>query len=410
MTASAVQTALDLTPLAKLRNIQRELNEFFLERRWEIDLTLVGIISKRHVALIGGAGQGKTSVTRSIFSRIENSNLFHVQMNSFTQPEELHGPMNLTAFRDRGVLEFNTAGYLPWAHFGYLDEAFKGSSAVLNVMLTLLEERLFKWTDTDNIVRMMPVPLISAILTSNEMPQRESLAFQDRIMAWRLVAPLSRAGMTNLRLRDREWRRDPEKRVNPFKGTTISLGELAQIQSLVHTVTIPGSVMDAWEDILTDLQQEELLNLSPRRDLQAQDLLRAYVVLQGRMEAMASDLLVMTHALWHDPDIKVLRKIDLIVMKHCHELLGQCQEAYDALVDEVQATLTAISSLTNQPAQRASQLLNGSTKVKAALQKIESLIKRAQREGHDISEMNRILADGKLQHESILKAQRAHTW
>ena len=51
-----------------------------------------------------------------------------------------------------------TAGYLPEAHIAFIDEIFKANSAILNSLLTLLNERLF-----DNGTQRLPVNLICMV-------------------------------------------------------------------------------------------------------------------------------------------------------------------------------------------------------------------------------------------------------
>ena len=50
------------------------------------------------------------------------------------------------------------AGYLPTAEVAFVDEIFKANSAILNALLTLLNERLF-----DNGNKRLPVPLLCLV-------------------------------------------------------------------------------------------------------------------------------------------------------------------------------------------------------------------------------------------------------
>lgn len=54
------------------------------------------------------------------------------------------------------------AGYLPTAEVAFVDEIFKANSAILNALLTLLNERLF-----DNGNQRLPVPLLCLVWTSS---------------------------------------------------------------------------------------------------------------------------------------------------------------------------------------------------------------------------------------------------
>lgn len=49
-------------------------------------------------------------------------------------------------------------GYLPTAEVAFIDEIFKANSAILNALLTLLNERLF-----DNGNERAPVPLLCLV-------------------------------------------------------------------------------------------------------------------------------------------------------------------------------------------------------------------------------------------------------
>jgi len=51
-----------------------------------------------------------------------------------------------------------TDGYLPTAEVAFIDEIFKANSAILNTLLTLLNERLF-----DNGNQRLEVPLLCLV-------------------------------------------------------------------------------------------------------------------------------------------------------------------------------------------------------------------------------------------------------
>ena len=57
---------------------------------------------------------------------------------------------------------------MPEANLVFLDEIFKANSAILNSLLTLINERLFYNNGTP-----VQVPLMSVIGASNEYPEEE---------------------------------------------------------------------------------------------------------------------------------------------------------------------------------------------------------------------------------------------
>jgi MoxR-like ATPase len=69
----------------------------------------------------------------------------------------------------------------------FLDEVFKANSAILNALLTLLNEREF-----DNGAGRVRTPLVCVVGATNEVPQEESLhAFYDRFLLRVPVAPVT---------------------------------------------------------------------------------------------------------------------------------------------------------------------------------------------------------------------------
>ncbi len=101
---------------------------------------------------------------------------FEYQLTRFTTPEEIFGPIHVQELIDHHKYRRVTEGYLPTAHVAFLDEIFKASSAILNTLLSLLNERVFY-----NEGRSERVPLTQVFAASNEPPQDESLnALYDR--------------------------------------------------------------------------------------------------------------------------------------------------------------------------------------------------------------------------------------
>src|SRR5207302_11115615 len=95
---------------------------------------------------------------------------FEYLLTRFTEPNELFGPVDIRAFRE-GTYTRKTETMLPEAEIVFLDEIFKSNSAILNSLLTILNERKFA-----NGSKVQDVPLLSMFGASNEVPNDENLA------------------------------------------------------------------------------------------------------------------------------------------------------------------------------------------------------------------------------------------
>jgi MoxR-like ATPase len=84
------------------------------------------------------------------------------------------------------VVETETAGMLPEAEVAFLDEVFLGSTAILNTLLALLNERTFRRGRT-----AIDVPLRVCVGASNQLPDDDVLAaFADRFLSRVFVDPV----------------------------------------------------------------------------------------------------------------------------------------------------------------------------------------------------------------------------
>ena len=120
-----------------------------------------------------GPPEGESEIgKRSAFTK---GQYFERLLTRFSVPEELFGPLSMVGLeKDMYVRKID--GYLPTAQVAFVDEIFKANSAILNSLLTILNERLF-----DNGSERIEVPLLCLVGASNELPESEELdALYDR--------------------------------------------------------------------------------------------------------------------------------------------------------------------------------------------------------------------------------------
>jgi len=127
---------------ANLQNFRASLNASFLERSVVIDGLLASLITKQNAFLFGRPGTGKSELVRAVANGFDGCNFFGYLLSPTTDPSELFGPVAVSKLL-KDEYTRDVEGYLPTSNIAFLDELFRGSSAVLNSLLTILNERTF---------------------------------------------------------------------------------------------------------------------------------------------------------------------------------------------------------------------------------------------------------------------------
>ena len=155
-----------------------------IERETLVELCGLATVAGEHVLVIGPPGTAKSEAVRRV-ARAIGGRYFEYLLGRFTEPSEIFGPVDLRKLRE-GVVETETRGMLPEAEVAFLDEVFQGSTAILNTLLGLLNERSFRRGHTH-----LQVPLRVCVGASNALPSDEALAaFADRFLVRVFVEPV----------------------------------------------------------------------------------------------------------------------------------------------------------------------------------------------------------------------------
>jgi len=254
----------------KLQNFRGALNASNLEREYVIDGLLATLLSKQNAFLLGVPGTGKSDLVRNICKGITGANYFGYLLTPTTDPSEVFGPVAVTKLL-KDEYTRDVSGYLPDSHIGFLDELFRGSSAILNSLLTLLNERTF-----NNGKDVVKTPIQSIVAATNSWPEEESLqAFADRFL-FRPTVDLLRKPVSKRRLD--EWALALTER--PKVGEHLTLEELQQLQDAASEIPAAEEFLDRFSGVWEMLASRNII-VSDRRRVQILKFLKAWALVQG---------------------------------------------------------------------------------------------------------------------------------
>ena len=356
-----------MTVAEKLRQIEQELTAQFLERREPIRGLLVGLLARQHVLLLGPPGTAKSELARAVCSRVAGAQWFYWLLGRTSTPEELFGPVSLRALEQDSYRRV-TAGKLPEAHVAFLDEVFKANAAVLNLLLAVLNERIFHNDGTQTAV-----PLITAVGASNELPEdlEELGALWDRFLLRYVV----------------DYIRDPRHferllTLPPRQagGTAITLDELAAAQVEVQAVDVRAVVptVVALRSTVAGMG----IRVSDRRWRQSLSLVQAHAWLEGRTQATADDLEILTAALWDSPE--QIPQIRQAVMAAVNPL---DQEALELLDQATEIHARAMAA----PEEKATEVgMEANTKLKRINERLATLRSQARETGRSTARIDEV--------------------
>ncbi len=293
--AAQADRALPAEALQAARRLQRLVEvaaRGLVDRASLVELVLLGAVAGEHLLVIGPPGTAKSQAVRAI-SQALGGRYFEYLLGRFTEPNEIFGPVDLRRLRE-GVVEIETAGMLPEAEVAFLDEVFLGSTAILNTLLGVLNERRFRRGRTD-----MDCPLRICVGASNQLPEEPALAaFADRFLLRVFVERISDTMLETLL--ETAGQEAPEQEAGPEAGSEAGPeagGAAGADAGMAAVRLLAGRVgrvdLSAVQARLAEgfrRLRAEGMNLSDRRMVRSLRLVAAAALLDGRGRATEADL------------------------------------------------------------------------------------------------------------------------
>ena len=273
-------------PAQRLRSqVTDPLKARFVGRDEVVDLIALAAVAGEHLFLFGPPGTAKSLLVRRFAAGVR-CRYFEYLLTRFSEPNEIFGPTDLVKLRE-GIVATVTTGMLPEAEFAFLDELFNANSAILNNLLTVLNERIYRrGAETHRL------PLLSVFSASNHLPEDDALqALFDRFLLRCKVDPLPRSQVPALLAAG--WaieRGDNDDGQHADAPTAADLRAMARRAAEVDL----SNVLEAYADAVAKVRDLGV-SLTDRRAVKVLKLVAASAVLCGRATADASDLWVLRH-------------------------------------------------------------------------------------------------------------------
>lgn len=298
---------------SELREAIEQASTNLVERKGLVETIALAAVAGEHVLVIGPPGTAKSEAVRRI-ARATGGKYFEYLISRFTEPSEIFGPVDLRKLRE-GIVEAQTGGMLPEAEVAFLDEIFLGSTAILNTLLGILNERVFRRGHM-----AVSCPLRICVGAANRLPENEQLAaFGDRFLVRVFADPIPDSRLEDLL--EGGWT-GLGRRGLEVPASMSSIDHLAAVARTCELTAVRPHLATAIR-----ILRSNGVNLTDRRIVKTQQLIAAAAVLAGRTSAAVSDLWPLVMAVPEREEQSIARQCLSEILKHAeNEALSTAAE------------------------------------------------------------------------------------
>ena len=285
---------------ANVKAALQRASDGLIDRESLVELIALAAVAREHLLVVGPPGTAKSEAVRRV-SNTFGGQYFEYLLGRFTEPNEIFGPIDLRKLRD-GIVHTETSGMLPEAEIAFLDEVFRGSTAILNTLLGVLNDRVFTRGHT-----RADCPLRVCVGASNELPEDETLAaFADRFLLRTFVEPVSDTMLEYLLAGG--WS------LSAVHAQVTSIEDLDTLAEAARQCDLDGVRPQLAQAIRT--LRHSGVQLSDRRSVKLQGLVAAAAVLAGRTAPSTKDLWPIVYAVPTAAEQRIAREVLRPLLDH----------------------------------------------------------------------------------------------
>lgn len=340
--------------------LEKELNNKFINRQQEIRGLLLALLTNSNIILLGEPGTAKTALVQTISKQV-NGKHFQTLLNKTSTAEELFGAYDIKELEEGNYVR-KTENTLVDCNVAFVDEVFKCNSEVLNSLLDVMANRQYR----NGQALPQPIPTQLLVGASNEMPEGghdgDLAALWDRFELRYVVENIKT---------DEDFKELLNIKSRPEPTTTLNLNDIVKIKDEFKEY----SYEDVVENIINIKNSllAEKIKVSDRKWVNCIKYMQANAWLEGRKYISFEDLKVLKHILWQDP--AQIEKVSNVINTYSKDLN---EEDYKTTLELTSDVISTISYYVDNKKECDDDDFNEiAQKIKYAINKIKDLKKRS---------------------------------